>query len=84
METRQVLAWLAAVLEESIVCGVSKVHGNHSSFDPSPEQIRAACLEIQSSWTERDRIIRSGGSPEQARWRVPRARTVGLVERTEE
>lgn len=84
METRKVLVWIAAALEDPVVRGVSKIHGSYSSFDPSPEQIRLACLEIQSNWTERDRMIRSGVSPEEAHWRVPHARTVGLGERAEE
>jgi hypothetical protein len=32
---------------------------------PTPATIRRECLAIQSTWTDRERIIRSGGKPDE-------------------
>lgn len=32
-------------------------------YEPTPEQIRAACLEIQNEWTETERRRRSSQRP---------------------
>lgn len=31
--------------------------------DPTPEEIKACCLEIQSAWTQADLVKRAGSMP---------------------
>ena len=37
--------------------------GETAPYLPSPEEIAAACAEIQSTWTDEDRIKRRRGRP---------------------
>ncbi|WP_437203471.1 hypothetical protein [Planctomicrobium sp. SH664] len=32
------------------------------TYEPTPEEIRAACLEIQAEWTETERLRRGRGA----------------------
>jgi hypothetical protein len=37
-------------------------HDPQTAYEPTPEEIRTACAEIQSSWTESERRKRRYGS----------------------
>ncbi len=43
--------------------------------DPTPEEIRERCEEVQKTWNDRTRLLRSGMPREEVdrsfRWRVP-------------
>lgn len=39
----------------------------HEPYDPSPEEIRMACEEIQATWTDHERYRRSAGRDQQAK-----------------
>ncbi len=43
--------------------------------DPTPEQIRRRCMEVQKTWNRRTRMLRSGMPREEVdrsfHWRVP-------------
>ena len=44
-------------------------------IDPTPDEIRAACLRIQSTWTPRERMLRAvalTNRRERCGWRPPR------------
>ncbi len=47
----------------------SRPKGRRIPYLPTPKQIRAECLKIQSEWTEKERIDRAGFSHRQ--WNVP-------------
>ncbi len=49
-------------------------------IDPTPEEIRERCLEIQAEWTEDERRKRVVGS-ERPTWMVPRAARPEAAER---
>jgi hypothetical protein len=57
-----------------------------SRHNPSPDEIRRACEEIRSTWSEREHRRRAGWSRElvgfASRWTVPEfdARQIGLIE----
>jgi hypothetical protein len=50
-----------------------------AAVDPTPDEIRAATAEIQSTWSDRERIVRAGRLGAAARWRVPCVRVAGLA-----
>ena len=85
METRQLLAFVARVLAsesgETDVVEPPKDRlrrrGDLSYFNPSPQEIRAATLLIQSKWSERERMVRASGARGVRHWRVPHARFLG-------
>lgn len=47
-----------------------------SYFNPSPAEILAATLAIQTEWSEHERLVRAGGSAATRRWRVPHVRVL--------
>jgi hypothetical protein len=87
METRLILDWFVQAF-----AGATEAVDSHSGLpvrrevvrhgsaviDPTPDEIRAATLEIQAEWTDGERSVRAGGSGGIERWRVPRVRVVGL------
>ena len=89
METRKLLAWISMALTPGAENAIILVEGskdqtycrhNAPYFNPTPDEIRAAVLEIQAGWTDDERMTRSGAAAREARWRVPRARVLGLAE----
>ena len=52
-------------------------------YDPTPQDIRRACEEIQATWSPRERARRYRG-PCAARWTPPLIRLRDLVEAIEE
>lgn len=44
-----------------------------AEYLPTPEEIRAACLEIQATWTRKEEWQR-GGHAGRPRWILPRSR----------
>ena len=89
METRKLLAWISMALTPGAETAIILVEGskdqtyrrqNAPYFNPTPDEIRAAVLEIQAGWTDDERKTRSGAAACEARWRVPRARVLGLAE----
>lgn len=45
---------------------------NREDHLPTPDEIRAYCLELQKTWTEREEMLRRGLRPEN--YRVPQVR----------
>jgi hypothetical protein len=45
-----------------------------SYFNPTPAEILAATIVIQTEWTEHERMVRAGYPPRMLRWRVPQVR----------
>ena len=78
METRTLLAWLATAFEPRSEPLPPSSRNRYSDIDPTPEQIRVACAEIQATWSKREWVVRAGGDPEQSGWRVPCVRVEGL------
>jgi hypothetical protein len=49
-----------------MICSTKKTVAKHDfqpHYEPTPEQIRQACLEIQQGWTETERRRRSSQRP---------------------
>lgn len=51
-------------------------HG--APYDPSPQEIRRRCREIQAEWSERERLKRQVGMGREE-WAVPGAADPGLL-----
>jgi len=43
--------------------------------DPTPEEIKERCLEIQAGWSDADRERRAIGIPKRQSWKVPTVKT---------
>jgi hypothetical protein len=59
----------------------SDEYGNAPKYLPTPEQIAAECLAIQSGWSNSERRRRAGRDGMQQRWLPPGADRFGIFER---
>jgi hypothetical protein len=90
MDTRRLLARMAELLGSDAEGLMNLPEGpkdrlrrrrkDIAYFNPSPEEIRAATLVIQTEWSEHERMVRAGGSAATRRWRVPLVRVLGTPE----
>jgi len=78
METRELIKRLVALWEGDSDQEKSQQTDDAASrqprrpdYEPSPEAIRSALLEIQAGWTDADRLLRSGKSGQPICWVVP-------------
>jgi len=71
-----------------MICSTKKSVAKHDfrpQYEPTPEEIRAACLEIQQEWTETERRRRACQRPMSRLFqssRVERRIAVDIVEDT--
>jgi len=89
METRKLLAWISMALTPDAEDAATLMEGSSDQiyhrhnvpyFNPTPDEIRAAILEIQAGWTDEERLTRADPAARQAHWRVPHVRGFGLTE----
>ncbi len=92
MDTRRLLARMAELLLSDADQSMDLPEGprdrlrrrkDMAYFNPSPEEIRAATLVIQTEWSEHERMVRAAGSIRTQRWRVPQVRILGAGEPAE-
>jgi hypothetical protein len=87
METRLILDFFVQAFADADVAACCPLslpnrecpHRPNAVIDPTPDEIRAATLEIQSTWTDRERDVRAGRLGALKHWRVPFVRVSGLV-----
>jgi hypothetical protein len=79
METRELIRRLVALLDGGFgeehpqqIDAAAARQPRRPDYEPSPEAIRSAILEIQAGWTDDDRLLRSGKLSQPISWVVPR------------
>ena len=91
METHRLLARIVALLESSAWPPTDMPEGprdrlrrrkDMSYFNPSPAEILAATLLIQTEWSDHERMVRAGCLAPR-HWHVPRVRVLGPGEARE-
>lgn len=68
--------WWAVLAAVATPCFESNM-----AYEPTPEEIRQRCLEIQETWTEAERLKRAGTSKPQE-WQAPWLSDVSEAERS--
>ena len=66
-------------MPDSLFVPAYSAPGQAPNYVPSPEEIRAACLAIQATWTPRERRVRAGlavgvDAAERLHWTPPTIR----------